>query len=439
MRKKYGLLTAISMVVGIVVGSGIFFKTDDILRNTNGSVSMGVVVFIIGAVGIIFGGLAIATLSNENDTAGGMVTYLEMLHGKFAGKLAGYFYLFVYNPAISAIISWVGGMYLGMLLGYEPLSTTHWLVTIVIIVGLFVMNLVQEKLGGQFQTILTGIKLALLFIVAILGFIYGKAPVNISDVTLPTIMASSSALVAVAFSYDGWFLSTSISHEVRNTKRNMPLALIIGPLIVMGIYVAYFLGITSVLSPDKIIALGDGHVAEAASLLLGANGYKIILIGVTLSVIGAANGVILGLIRIPYSLAIRNELPKSNVFSKLSKKSDMPIASGLMSLACTMVWLLIHYVSCVVPSLAGFDISNLPIIINYFSFEALYLGLIYRNFKNKKYGIIKGIIIPIFAALGGMLILYGGFKDPFIIHYLVVSIVILVVSLLIEKYTRKSI
>ncbi len=76
-NEKYSLLTAISMIVGICIGSGIFFKADDVLRDTGGNVGLGILIFIIGALGIIFGSLSLSELAVISKVDGGLIGYFE--------------------------------------------------------------------------------------------------------------------------------------------------------------------------------------------------------------------------------------------------------------------------------------------------------------------------------------------------------------------------
>ena len=87
-KEEYGLFTAIAMIVGIVIGSGIFFKSDNILVYTNGSIIKGVAVFVIAAIGIIFGSLTIAVLATKTTKPGGVITYADEYAGR---KIAGAF------------------------------------------------------------------------------------------------------------------------------------------------------------------------------------------------------------------------------------------------------------------------------------------------------------------------------------------------------------
>lgn len=104
-QRKFGLLTTVAMIAGIVIGSGIFFKTDDILRSVEGNVLLSSLGWILGAIGIIFGGLTIAQYAKKEDMIGGIITYSELAWGKTLGYLAGWFQVMFYYPALVAIIA----------------------------------------------------------------------------------------------------------------------------------------------------------------------------------------------------------------------------------------------------------------------------------------------------------------------------------------------
>ena len=88
-QRKFGFITTVAMIVGIVVGSGIFFKTPQIMERVGGNILMGGAVFLVAALGIIFGGLTVSLYAQKNDLVGGIITYSEMAWGKTVGYLAG--------------------------------------------------------------------------------------------------------------------------------------------------------------------------------------------------------------------------------------------------------------------------------------------------------------------------------------------------------------
>ena len=206
----------------------------------------------------------------------------------------------------------------------------------------------------------------------------------------------------------------------------------------MVIYVAYFLGINSVLGPEKILELGDGAVSLFAQMIFGDMGYKLVLLAVTISITGTLNGLILAYIRLPYALALRNELPMSSVLSQVDEKTDIPYASAILTLMISLFWLLIHFgtTSGVIylnwSIFSGISIDEISIMLMYVFLLAIFMGII-NDYKNGK---IKethyGLVYPFFAIIGALAALYGAFSNPKVALYLALSITIILLGLVIR-------
>lgn len=433
--KKFGLITTIAMIVGIVIGSGIFFKTDDILIQTNGSVLLGCLAWLFGAVGIIFGGLSVSVLAEKSDEAGGIVTYMELVGNKTTGFLTGWFLTIIYYPALNGVISWVAALYTCLLFGIEPMSATHWMIAIGYLIGIALVNAYATKLAGVLQSTTMFIKLIPLILIAVIGLLFGNPGTLFTDTQNITRLftTSSAAIVSVAFAFDGWLVAPSICHEVKNAKRNIPLALVAGPIFIMVVYLSYFVGMTSLLGPERIMALGDAHIYEVANLIFGGFGAKLILIFVVISVLGTVNGLYLALARMPYALALRKELPFHEAISTVHPKFDMPLLSCLIALLASFFWLAMHYLTTKVGFLSQLDVSSLPIVLTYLFYAVMYVGII----RQTKQGMIKdkfrGYVCPILSLIGSAVIIYSGFQDPMAATYLIISIVAIFAGLLIKK------
>ena len=333
-KNEYGLFTAIAMIVGVVIVSGIFFKSDNILVATGGSISLGVLVFGLAAIAIIFGSLTISELASRTSQAGGVIAYAEESYNKSVAGAFGWFQTFLYFTTLIAVVSWVAGIYICMLFGFESTLNVQIFIGLAITIVLFITNTLSAKLGGYFQNASTIIKLIPLIFIAIIGLIFGDvSKVSFSDVTTMQSAGWITAIAPIAFSFDGWIVATSIGHEIKDSKRNLPKALIIAPIFILLVYIIYFVGVSTYLGPDAVMSLGDGHVDLIANKILGPFGAKIILIFVIISIIGTVNGLILGLIRLPYSLAIREMFPNSKNISKLDKKINMPLNSAMVAFA----------------------------------------------------------------------------------------------------------
>lgn len=437
-KTEYGLFTAITMIIGIVIGSGIFFKSDNILVATGGSVSLGVLVFCLAAISIIFGSLSIAELASRTSKAGGIITYAESAYGESAGCAFGWFHTFLYYPTLIAVVSWVAGIYICMLFGIQGTLETQVGIGFTLTIILFSVNVISTKLGGYIQNGSTIIKLIPLIVIAIAGLAFGDpSSVSMNDVTQMQSASWITAIAPIAFSFDGWIIATSISHEIKDAKKNLPLALIIAPIFILVIYVLYFVGITTLVGPEQVMALGDAHVDRAANLLVGSMGAKVILVFVVVSIMGTVNGLILGMSRLPYSLAIRNMFPKSEKVSQVSSKLAMPVTSAIVGFIICTFWIAMHYLTQKLGLLPNSDISEISITINYVGYIILYVYVFKLARKGEIKGIWRGTINPILATLGSLMILFGSMGNPLFWVYAICCALLIIASLVFWKNKSK--
>jgi len=456
-KRKFGLLTTVAMIVGIVIGSGIFFKTDNILSAVNGSVSLGVLAFIFGGAGIVFGGLTIAVLAKRDENVGGLITYCEMTWGKTLGYLAGWFQTTLYYPPLVAVIAWVSAMYTSMLFGWTdsnvilgfkfeslpvwpfPFTVGVWVITLVAMVFFFVFNAFQTKLAGKFQSASMITKVTALIVLGVTGIAFGDPVSTVKFADLGLLGGGFFlALVPIAYAYDGWQVAPSVAHEIKNPKRNLPLALTFAPLMIMAIYIAYFIGINAVLGPQTVLELGDGAVSVFAQQFFGPIGYKIVLTAVVISVLGTLNGLILGYIRLPYALGLRNDLPLSVKFSSVDPQTDIPMFSALFTFLMSFLWLVLHFATTVGVIVfgwkifAGVSVDELSIVLIYIFMVTIYLGVI-KDFLVKKIGSwVQNFVFPFLAVIGALTAIYGGFLSPMVATYLIICLVVIFAGLLVR-------
>lgn len=433
-KKEYGLLTSIAMIVGIVIGSGIFFKSDNILIATKGSITLGVIVFFIAALGIIFGGLTIGELASRDSRAGGIITYAEDSYNESVACSFGWFHTFVYYPSLIAVISWVTGIYICILLGIEGGLLLQCLIGIGVASFLYVINILSKILGGFFQNAATIIKILPLLLIAASGILFGNTQeITLNNSPIGESISWLAAIAPIAFSLDGWIVSTSIAHEIKDSKKNLPRALIIAPIFIVLIYVLYFVGISIYVGPEQIMALGDAHVDVAANGIFGPLGGNIIITFVVISIVGTLNGLILGYIRMPYSLAIRNMIPNSKGISIINEKLSVSIKSALLSYIVSLIWLIVHYITQKYNLMPNGDVSEISIAVNYLLYILLYFKVFKMGLEGEVKGIWKGKINPILATLGSIITLVGSFSNPMLILYLLISFAVLITAFIYHK------
>lgn len=423
-RRNYGLFTAITMITGVVIGSGIFFKSDDVLRYTGGNALLGILVFLIAASAIIFGSLTVSQLANLTDKPGGLIAYAEEFVGMGTACVFGWFHTFLYLPALVSVVSSVSGIFICQLTGLKATLENSSLIGFAAMTVLFAVNMGSAKTGGLIQNGAMVIKLIPLFFIAAAGLAFGNpdAVVTADLHSFPEQAASfgwMTAFAPIAFSFDGWIVSTSIGSEIKNSKRNLPIALTISPLIILFLYVAYYFGITSLVGAETILTQEDTSVYTVSERLFGSLGGKFLLTFVVISVLGTVNGIILAFIRMPYSLALRNMIPLSQILRKENVRfNHMPLQSAVTSYTISLGWMLVHYVTQK-SGMRG-DVSEIAIGVSYLNYMVLYLAVIRLKRMGKIKGRIKGYFIPVLAMAGSLVILSGSITHPLFFWYVTV-------------------
>lgn len=434
-KREYSLFTAVAMIVGIVIGSGIFFKSDDMLAYTGGNVALAVLIFCIASFTIVFGSLCFSQLAARTDKPGGPITYYNEFVGKRWAVMFGWFQTFVYYPTLTVVLSWVTGIYFCSLFGLDW-GFNGWIaVGFVWFVICYSFNIASAKIGGKFQEISVIIKLIPLFVVAIGGVMLGD-PIGVvlnpspEAVEATKTLAWVAAIGPVAFSFDGWVVSMAVAHEVKDSKRNMPRALVAAPLCILAAYLLYFLGICGYIGADKVMEMGDASVTLIAENLLGTTFATMITAFVTISVMGTTNGVILGSIRLPYSLALRNALPGSSSLKKLNPGSRMPVNSAIFAMAVCMIWWVVHFMQNKFAWLVNGDVSEIAIAISYLLYIPLYLVVF--NMWRKKHikGLGYGLIFPVLATMGSLFVLIGSMANPQFKYFIFINLIPLVLGYL---------
>ena len=137
LTKKYGLFTAIAMVVGIVIGSGVFFKAQDVLTRLNGNMPLGILAWIIGGFVIVGCATTFAVMASKYEHCGGPVDYAEATCGNTYAYIMSWFLAIIYYPAITSVLGWVTARYIGVIFGLNivgsevmmlasPTASTLW-------------------------------------------------------------------------------------------------------------------------------------------------------------------------------------------------------------------------------------------------------------------------------------------------------------------------
>ena len=472
LKKQYGLLMAICMVVGTVVGSGVFFKAQAILQKTNGDMPMGILAWIIGGVIMICCVLAFCVMAQQYEKVNGLVDYAEATIGSKYAYMMGWFSTVIYTPAMTSVLAWLTARYfLTFLVSVNPdlqlagnpvTGTETFLLAGFILIFVFAVNTLSSKLAGKLQISATFIKLIPLLLMAVVGTIYGLTHNIAGEPT--TILASNfatgsgdfqplfGAVVATAFAYEGWILATSINSEIKDSKKNLPIALVLGGIIIVAIYLFYYIGIAGGAPVQTLI---DEGTAPAFTAVFGNVLGNILNLFVAVSCLGTLNGLLIGCIRGMYSISVRNMGPKVNLMKQIDPASGMPSNSCIVGLVIVGAWLVYFYGAnlTAVPWFGkfSFDSSELPIITIY----ALYIPMFIQFMrKAKDLSAVKRFVLPALGIIGsGFMVvaaLYshgylpylaakenGEFACP-VLFYIIVFVVIMAIGALLMKPKKKA-
>jgi len=460
LEKKYGLPTAICMVVGTVIGSGVFFKAQNVLAATGGNMPIGILAWIITGVLMIVCSLQFAIMATKHEKVSGVVDYAEATCGGSYAYYLAWFLVNIYYPGMTSVLAWVSARYFGVLFGWSMVGPEVLALAGFFLITSYTMNVLSPKLAGKFQVSATVIKLIPIFLMAIVGTLVGffNGTLTNNFTTVVTEMAGGTggglfaAVVATVFAYEGWIVATSINAELKNAKKNLPLALIIGSLIVVIAYVFYYIGVAGGATNEVLINEG---ATTAFTNIFGSIGGTFLNICIVVSCLGTLNGLMVGATRGMYAIACRGEGPKPEMFNQIDKSTNMVTNSSVWGLFVCSAWLVYFYGANLTDGgwfgYFNFDSSELPIVTIY----ALYIPIfIVWMKKEKEIGFVKRFLVPSLAIISCLFMVFaavyahgitpfiqakqnGAFSFP-VLFYCIIFAVAMVIGALFKKSKSKK-
>jgi len=451
LSKKYGLFTAISMVVGIVIGSGVFFKAEKVLTATGGDMQTAIIAWFLGGLIMIICSYTFATMAGKYENVNGLMDYAETIVGPKYAYFMGWFLIMIYTPCITSVLAWVSARYTLVLFGSNDITGAPcMLLACFYMVACYMLNTLSPILAGKFQVSTTVIKMVPLLLMAIIGTIAGisngitmanfttipsvEAIQSVQPSYLPVASPMLTALVATAFAYEGWIIATSINAEIKDAKRNLPIALVGGSVITVATYILYYIGLAGATDTMTILAGGETGAKIAFTNVFGEIGGSLLMVFVVISCLGTENGLVLAVSRGMYALAARNEGPKPKVFGEVDKHTGMPTNSAVFGLFISMVWLVYFYGANLASTpwfgFFSFDSSELPIVTLYVMYLPIFINLIR---KEKDFSFFNRFVTPTLSILCSLFMVFAAFASHgvrAVCGYLVVYTVIMLIGFL---------
>ncbi|MEY3386380.1 MAG: hypothetical protein RIR53_1191 [Bacteroidota bacterium] len=356
---RLGLVTTTSMVVGGMIGSGVF-RNPSAMAGFLHSAELLIGVWIVAGIVTMFGALTNAEVAGMIPATGGQYQYFRAMYGEFTAFLYGWALFIVIQSGSIASITFVFSEYLNTLVPLWnlddsvvqsfavslPFATIYPLQSIgiklltVAAVGLLTLiNAYGVREGGRVQVVFTVAKVAAIALLVILA-VFGPSG-SVDHLTQPSSMAvptGSALMLALAmamnkalWSYDGWNNLTYVSGEVRDPQRTVPRSLMLGTAICIGVYVAINIAYLLIL-PIDTLAASQAVARDAAYVMMGPTGAVFVSLAVIISTIGTSNGTILASSRVYYAMA------RERMFFRAAGHINERHRTPTVSLTMQFVW-----------------------------------------------------------------------------------------------------
>jgi len=333
LKKDLGFFAAFTVVVGMVIGSGIFFKPGIVLRNA-GSAGLGIAAWALGGVITLAAGLTVAEIAAAIPRTGGLYAYLEEIYGKLWSFLLGWVETVIYTPGAVAALAIVFATQLNL---FFPMATpAQRAVAIAAILLLTGLNILGAKQGGWIQSAATVGKLVPLALIIVLGLLRGSGG-RLAGPLAPGGAGLGAAILSTLWAYDGWVAVTNVAGEVRDPGRLLPRAIIAGLGLVIGVYIAFNVALLRVL-PAGILAASPTPASDVANVIFGRTGATIIALGILVSIFGALNGYILTGARVPYAMAKARNFPFADLFGVVHPRFRTPANALLLEAGLAILY-----------------------------------------------------------------------------------------------------
>jgi APA family basic amino acid/polyamine antiporter len=326
------MLDCVLLVVGAIIGSGIFLTPSSIARSTQ-TVEGILFVWVLGGLLTLCGAIAFAELGAAFPNAGGIYVFLREAYGPLTAFLYGWCLFFVIVAGSIATLATAFAIYLSYLV---PVSTVaSKAIAVCIIALLSYMNCLGVRMGARVQNVLSLIKIASLIWIA--GILFSSDKGTFEHLQQPAAAGNVSwsaigiAMLAVLWTYEGWYLLTFAAGEVRNPRRNLTTGLLLGTLVVMLLYLTVNLAYLYILPVPQIA--GSWRIAsDALERAIGTAGGTVVALAILISITGAINSNVLGGPRVFYAMA------REGLFFRRASYVDPKYHVPSFSIVLTGIW-----------------------------------------------------------------------------------------------------
>lgn len=415
-KKQYGLWTGMAMVIGIVIGSGVFLKAGGVLQLSGGDLKLSLLAWFVGGVIMIASGFCFAVFATRITKYNGVIDYVESATNKRVGYHLAWLITTFYYPIVASIVSLFAGSYFFKLVGLD-IGLTDWqnfLFAFLILIAFVVLNYLSPMLSSKFQVSATVIKLIPIGVIAVAGLfaalIVGGDFGIVNAIKNPAAgfeLNFGEAVKKTAFAYEGWVCATAINAELKDSKKNLPKALTLGTIAILLFYIIYYFGLSAFLgNAGTIIQDANAPIAVFQSIM-GKVGGAFFTFFIMVSCLGTVNGVTIGCCRGMYTMSCRGQGIMPEKFSKIGKNESVSLLSCIYGFCCMVLMLIVWYLAMHEIWLFRYlgSMDEIVCAIIYGVYITMYVYII-RKFKYES--ILKRYIMPIVAIIGSLFFVICG-------------------------------
>jgi len=301
LKKELGLFSGVSLVAGMTIGSGIYYLGSYVLERVNMSMGMALICWLIGGLVSMLGGLCFAELGAEMPVTGGLTTYLSKAYHPMLGFINGFSGFLLTCSGSIAALAIAAVTPFAEEFGFSQIAVK--IIAITIIVIFTALNLRGVKFGAAFQNFSMVVRIIPLVLVIFVGIFFGKQSPDLNPGTAfaggapgftGAIKVIGYATFASLWAYEGWTNLNTVAGEMKNPRRDIPMAIIISMGFITLVYTLFNLAIYRLLPATEVNALiagGNNYLGkEAVYSILGSVGKWVVLIGMFIGIIGTVNG-----------------------------------------------------------------------------------------------------------------------------------------------------
>jgi APA family basic amino acid/polyamine antiporter len=306
LERTLGLRDLILLIIGTVIGSGIFIVPGAVLRQVQGDVVLAMLVWLVGGILSLLGALTYGELAARSPKAGGIYIYIRDGFSPLLAFLYGWTLFFVISTGAMATLAVAFSAYLSEIVPLTPVFRKLVAVGMIAIVTVF--NVVGTRKSSDLQNWTTAIKVSAILIMSATLLLLGRGfSGNVTTLWTTEIGASLAsgfglAMIGVLWAYEGWQYATFSAGETHNAQRNFPRAFVIGSTVLIGIYLLANVAYIAALGPTKA-AQTDSVAATAVTAVIGPSAAKLVALAILISIFSAANGIALTAPRVYYAMA----------------------------------------------------------------------------------------------------------------------------------------